>query len=235
VCPACYHQGSYYAINETWQDPTKCINYTCLEVVNPCAPTNRSTQIEVDTPICQDCPAGYKTVPNNEKCCPDCVPTANIPSDCNVATYGKHALTQDNPKHGICVSDKKYTASGCSGLCTSTVMATLGSGLYTPTCQCCQPLKVKQHNVSMSCPDNHSYTEMYHEILSCECRKQSCTAKYNVGDVEISTEDGSAIKEKRSLFDRLEDGEQMDDATLQRHRRSLLNDLAMIHAQKKKR
>jgi len=41
--------------------------------------------------------------------------------------------------------------------------------------------------------------------------------------------------EKRSLLHQLEELDRMDKATLQRRRRELLNDLAMIHAQKKKK
>jgi len=43
-------------VNETWQDASKCINYTCVEVANPCYPSNTSAQIEVTTPVCAKCP-----------------------------------------------------------------------------------------------------------------------------------------------------------------------------------
>jgi len=45
--------------------------------------------------------------------------------------------------------------------------------------------------------------------------------------------DQNDIGSKPSLFNT--DISEMDDETLQRHRRSLLNDLALIHSKKKKR
>merc|ERR1712034_31964 len=107
-CPACYHEGSYYGIGETWQDKTKCKNYTCIKVANPCFPSNVSAQVTASTPVCMACPAGYKTQENREKCCPDCIPTDQIPDVCKVRNFGMENLEQEGADHGRCVSLKKY-------------------------------------------------------------------------------------------------------------------------------
>lgn len=154
---------------------------------------------------------------------------------CNVKDLGVEVLQQTDLTHGTCKSTKKYRVTGCGGFCKSEIVATVGSGIYSPSCQCCQPTRVKQHNVTMSCTSGHEYTAKFHEILDCNCAPQRCSAKYDVSGINIETSDGADTAEKRSIFERLGDIEQMDDETLQRHRRNLLNDLALIHAKKKKR
>ena len=115
-------------------------------------------------------------------------------------------------------------------------MATFGAGLYTPTCQCCRPDSVIQRNVTVECDDGKKYETQYSQITSCACKKQACEARPAVNDVTITdANDGAEMLEKRSLLHQLEELDRMDKATLQRRRRELLNDLAMIHAQKKKK
>lgn len=231
ACPACFHAGSYYKIGEAWTDATKCKNYTCVKVANPCYPQRESAQITVQTPVCQACPAGYKTQANNKKCCPDCIPTNEIPEVCKVQNYPSQKLEQTSVEHGRCVSDKLYKVTGCSGICGSSVKAALGTGMLTPECKCCQPTNVQKHNVTLRCDkDNSVIQTTFYEIRSCSCQKTTCSSSFNMNNVNVQNDD---IGTKPSLFNT--DISEMDDETLQRHRRSLLNDLALIHSKKKKR
>jgi len=231
-CPACYHKGSYYSINETWQDVSKCINYTCLEVSNPCYPSNTSVQIEASEPVCQACPAGYKTVANNNKCCPDCVPTSSIPDVCGVERFGRQVVTHTDSTHGQCVSTTKHQITGCSGFCATTSMATIGNNIFESQCKCCQPAVVQKHNITMKCEDGTAFQTLFNEILSCQCKTTSCPSSYNANSIEIRSDSGKP--EKRSLFENL-DISQMDEKTINRHRRNILNDLAMVHTKNKRR
>jgi len=226
-CPACYHKGSFYKVGEKWQD--KCTNLTCLEVVNPCYPNKTSTQIEAKEPVCQACPKGYVAKPNNAKCCPDCVPTKNIPEVCKVSNAGLQTLQQKSTDHGLCTSTKQYKVTGCGGICGSSVMASVGEDMFSTKCSCCQPTSVKKYNVTLQCADKTAMKTTFYEVLSCSCQKTTCTSSFNNAKVKV---EGQNVK--RSLFDSIDDIQDMDDETLQIKRRSLLNDLALIHAKKKK-
>ena len=163
------------------------------------------------------------------------VATDAIPNICNVKTYEKTYWEDSDDKHGSCKSTEKYIQTGCSGLCKSEVMAQLGHTMFTPTCQCCQPVNVTLHNVTMVCADNHTYQTNFHEIKDCTCRVQTCQSSYNTGSVNVITTEGSSVKDKRSLFERLDELGSIDPLTVQRHRRTLLNDLALVHARKMKK
>lgn len=86
----------------------------------------------------------------------------------------------------------------------------------------------------MVCDDGHEFYVDFHEFLSCECKVEKCGASYDVSGVDIVNPGGSEERLKRSLIEDLADSA-MDQATKDRHRRNLLNDLALMHAKKKKR
>merc|ERR1712198_427162 len=106
--------------------------------------------------------------------------------------------------------------------------------MITPSCSCCQPSRVVKHNVSMTCDDGHKFFVDFHEFQSCECKVQTCGSNYDVSDVEVISAGGAQERNKRSFIDDLA-GSAMDKSMKDRHRRNLLNDLAMLHANKKKR
>lgn len=219
-------------MNETWHDITKCKQYTCLEVINPCFPLNISTQIEVSIPACQACPAGYIAKQNNSACCPDCVPTEHIPEVCKVTNHGLQQLEYVSLQHGKCVSVGKYKVTGCSGLCGSTSKITLGMEIFNPKCKCCQPTEVKRYNVSMTCNDHSPLKTTFYEILHCSCKPSECTSGFNMDSVIVKGESHT----KRSFFDDVDAlKDHMDDSTLKRKRRSLLSDLALMHSEKRKK
>merc|ERR1711925_1692 len=136
---------------------------------------------------------------------------------------------QEGADHGRCVSLKKYKSTGCSGICGSSVKATLGSGMITPSCKCCQPTNVKKHNVTLKCADKTVMHTTFYEILSCSCERTTCASSFNANKVNVQGDT------TRSLFDEIDNIQDMDDDTLQLQRKSLLNDLALIHAKKKKK
>jgi len=184
----------------------------------------------VNTPVCPVCPKGYKSQPNKNKCCPDCIPTDEIPNVCKVKNSGSDYLLHEDAQRGSCTSDKKYKLTGCAGICGSSVQAQLGTGTFIPSCSCCQPTNVKKHNVTMTCDDKSKITTTYYEILSCSCGKVTCASTFNMDNVHVED-----TQSKRSLFESLDEIPDMDDDTLTRQRRTLLNDLALLHAKKKKK
>jgi len=233
VCPACFHEGNFYGLGEEWTDNAECIDYKCVQVENPCAPNNISAQVEINTPVCQECPAGYVAQNNSGGCCPDCVPTKEVPDVCSVDDLGKQYLEHDTADKGKCVSLKKHKATGCSGVCGSSVTATLGSATFLPTCRCCQPKEVRKYNVTMKCDKVEDLVQAtYHEILSCSCEPTRCDSTFNMDSVNVQEDDRMA---RRSLLRSIETMPDMDDDTARRQRRSLLNDLALVHAKKKRK
>lgn len=138
----------------------------------------------------------------------------------------------EDADHGTCRSIKKFKTTGCNGVCGSSVKAQLGTGTFMPSCSCCQPTNVRKHNVSMVCNDKTKtkITTTFYEILSCSCRKVACASTFNLNNVQVE-----GAQSKRSLFDSLDELPQMDDDTLTRQRKTLLNDLALLHAKKKKK
>jgi hypothetical protein len=106
--------------------------------------------------------------------------------------------------------------------------------MVSPSCSCCQPVRVVKHNVSMTCDDRHTFFIDFHEFTQCECKIQKCGAAYDTSGVEIVSTGGSQERSKRSFIEDLAETA-MDKDTKERHRRNLLNDLAMLHASKKKR
>jgi len=86
----------------------------------------------------------------------------------------------------------------------------------------------------MTCDDGHKFFVDFHEFQSCECKIQKCGANYDTSGVEIISSGGSEERSKRSFIEDLADSN-MDKLTKERHRRNLLKDLALLHANKKKR
>lgn len=84
----------------------------------------------------------------------------------------------------------------------------------------------------MSCDDGHQFLVNFHEFTECACKSEVCGASYDVSNVKVTNSGGSEVIDKRSLFDDLDN---MDADAKARHRRNLLNELAMMHANKKKR
>jgi len=205
-----------------------------LEVNNPCYPSNTSAQIQVTTPVCPSCPKGYDTVEDPTACCPRCVPTENIPSVCKVKNFRVAKIAMED-KNSQCLSEKEFKHTGCAGLCESTVSAMPGNNMLTPSCSCCQPTRVVKHNVSMKCDDGHTFFVDFHEFQSCECKIQKCGSNYDTSGVEIVSAGGTEERSKRSFMDDLNDSVTMNKESKERYRRNLLNDLAMLHANKKKR
>lgn len=84
----------------------------------------------------------------------------------------------------------------------------------------------------MTCNDEAKtkISTTYYEILSCSCRKVTCASTFNMDDVQVER-----AQSKRSLFESLDEIPDMDDDTLTRQRKTLLNDLALLHAKKKKK
>ena len=157
------------------------------------------------------------------------MPTEDIPSICKVKHYGVQKLQEINEEHGVCESTDEYPSTGCDGLCSSSVRAKLGESIFTPTCQCCQPSTAQRMNVTMRCSDGYQYNTVYHEITACQCRVETCTARYDTSKIDISNAAGANIKDKRSIF------ENIDTNMTERKRRDLLNDLARMHVSKKKK
>jgi len=234
TCPACYHNGSYYAVNETWVDVSNCLNFTCIEVTNPCYPSNVSTQIEANTLICQKCPQGYQESYANHECCPECIPTPDIPEICKVVTFGEQLIVYQSMDHGTCTSDKQYMLTGCSGLCSSSSKAKLGKDVYTPSCKCCEPTSVQEYNITMTCGgyDQVQIYSTFHVIQECACHVTTCETSYNLDKVTVVEKSGIV---KRSLLDSIGQMKDMDDSDSRRYRRSLLNDLAVVKAQAQKK
>jgi len=86
----------------------------------------------------------------------------------------------------------------------------------------------------MACVDGHKFFVDFHEFQSCECKIQKCGNNYDTSGVEIVTSGGGEERSKRSFIEDLaETG--LAPETKERQRRNLLNDLAMLHANKKKR
>lgn len=177
---------------------------------------------------------GYDTVEDPTACCPRCVPTENIPSVCKVKNFRVAPITMED-KGSQCSSDKSFKHTGCAGLCESTVSAMPGNNMLTPSCSCCQPTRVVKHNVSMTCDDGHTFFVDFHEFQSCECKIQKCGSNYDTSGVEVVSAGGTEERSKRSFMDDLNDSATMNKESKERYRRNLLNDLAMLHANKKKR
>lgn len=71
----------------------------------------------------------------------------------------------------------------------------------------------------------------FYEVQSCSCKRTRCDSAFNMKQVRDEEEEMS----KESLLRSIEDMPEMDDDTARRQRRSLLNDLAMVHAKKKRK
>ena len=162
------------------------------------------------------------------------MPTENIPSVCKVKNFRVAPITMED-KGSQCSSDKSFKHTGCAGLCESTVPAMPGNNMLTPSCSCCQPTRVVKHNVSMTCDDGHTFFVDFHEFQSCECKIQKCGSNYDTSGVEVVSAGGTEERSKRSFMDDLNDSATMNKESKERYRRNLLNDLAMLHANKKKR
>lgn len=87
----------------------------------------------------------------------------------------------------------------------------------------------------MSCDDGHTFFVDFHEFESCECKIQKCGSSYDTTGVEVVSSGGAEERSKRSFIEDLTDSAAMDKDRKERYRRNLLNDLAMLHATKKKR
>ncbi|XP_065679163.1 mucin-2 isoform X2 [Hydra vulgaris] len=173
-CPACFYRGSLYGVGESWQDARKCTNFTCTLVSNPCYPSNTSAQIEAKSEVCQPCPSGYISVTRPNQCCPNCIPSEK--PFCDRKVFGMEKLVEEDSELGRCESTKKYLITGCGGFCDSTIKAAVGKRVFTPSCSCCQPLRVVSFNVPMVCEDGYRYTTIFHDIQSCNC-SSSCHKK----------------------------------------------------------
>lgn len=160
------------------------------------------------------------------------MPTDKVPSVCNVKDFGKRKIEMQD-RGFPCVSDKAYLHTGCSGLCQTTVTAIPGNKMFTPTCQCCQPAEVVKHNVTMTCQDGHQFHVDFHEFKQCQCKIETCGTNYDTSSVKVTNANGIEELEKRSIFDL--DFDSMDEVTKAKHRRALLDTLAMLHTNKKKR
>jgi hypothetical protein len=229
VCPACIHNGNYYQIGDKWTDDKKCSNYSCVAVDNPCIKSNLSAQIEVSKPMCPPCPKGYKTQVNKDKCCPDCIPTEDVDDICKVQDFGTQYLEKTTPENGRCVSISKQKVTGCDGICGSKVRARLGMDTFVPECNCCQPKNVRKFDVKLRCVGGETITSKFYEILSCACELTRCDSTFGMNNI---VRDSIPKKSFRESMESLPD---MDDDIAKRQRRELLNDLALVHAQKKKR
>ena len=158
------------------------------------------------------------------------VPTDKIPEVCLVQNLGKQNLKQEDA-FGTWTSTEAVKMTSCNGICQSSFTMGTEAGKTGASCKCCQPASVKKVNVEMS---NSTATKIitHYEITSCTCQKTTCQSAFNMASVAVE-----GTKVRRSLFDSLDTGslEHMDDDTYNRHRKSLLNDLALLHAAKKKR
>ena len=148
---------------------------------------------------------------------------------CKVKNFGEQTLEQVTAKNGRCVSLSKHKMTGCAGVCGSSVKAMLGSDTFFPRCSCCQPKKIRKYNVTLKCQNGETERASFFEIQSCSCAETRCDSSFNMNQVR----DESASK--KSLLESIEDMPDMDDDAARRQRRSLLNDLAMVHAKKKRR
>jgi hypothetical protein len=171
---------------------------------------------------------------NKDKCCPDCIPTGDIPDVCKPTDYGAQILEQTTSDNGVCVSTKKYKMTGCSGRCRSSVKASLDSSTFVPGCKCCQPTNVRQFNVTLTCENKVQVRTTFYEILSCSCQATRCDSSFNLKDARESDESDDYLP-KSSLLRSIEMMPDLDDETARRQRRSLLNDLALVHAKKRRR
>jgi hypothetical protein len=178
------------------------------------------------------CPKGFKAQERKDQCCPDCVPTADTPDVCETKNFGKQKLRQKTAKNGVCVSDKKYKVTGCAGVCGSSLEATLGSDILRPNCKCCQPKDVKKYKVTLKCANGSTVKTTFYEIQSCSCKQTRCDSVFNMNQARDEEESTN----KKYLLQSIEDlGTEMDDDLARRQRRSLLNDLALVHAKKKRK
>ena len=159
------------------------------------------------------------------------VPTDEIPDLCKVKKFGQQTLEQTTSDKGKCVSLKKHLVTGCAGICGSSVKATLGSDTFVPECKCCQPSNVRKFDVTLKCENGGNVRSSFYEILSCSCATTRCDSSFNVN----RQRDVSDVNSKKSLLRSIEIMPEMDDDTARRQRRSLLNDLALVHAKKKRR
>jgi len=205
---------------------------TCKLVGNPCLPEGKAPQITVDTPVCPTCPKGFKAKAGEGKCCPECVPTENIADICETKDFGEQNLRQETANNGLCVSLKKYKVTGCAGVCGSSMKASLGSDILRPKCRCCQPMDVKKHEVTLKCANGATMKATFYEVKSCSCKRTRCDSVFNMNQAR----DEEEPEKKKSLLQSLEDIDtEMDDDLARRKRRSLLNDLALVHAKKKRK
>merc|ERR1712154_410856 len=229
VCPACIHKGKYYQIGDKWTDDKKCVNYSCVAIDNPCVKSNLSAQIEASKPMCAPCPKGFKAQVNKDKCCPECIPTDDVDDICKVKNHGTQTLVRDTADKGRCVSLKPHKITGCDGICGSKVRARLGMDTFVPECNCCQPKNVRRFNVAMKCSNGEKITAKFYEILSCVCELTRCDSTFGMNRiVRDSTPQMSFKQSMEALPD-------TDDDIAKRRRRQLLNDLALVHAQKKRK
>jgi len=185
----------------------------------------------VNKPICQACPDGYKAKANVNKCCPDCVPTENIPNVCKVNNMGLQQLETVTSDNGKCVSKNMYKMTGCNGRCRSNVKASFDSSTFVPGCTCCQPTNVRQFNVSLECENKKTIKTTFYEILSCSCQATRCDSSFNMNNAVSSDQP----LPQESLLRSIEMMPDLDDDTARRQRRSLLSDLALVHAKKRRR
>jgi len=232
-CPACYHKGAYYQPGETWTDKSKCMNMSCVEVVNPCAPLNKSVQINVNTPVCQACPKGYKTVQNNNKCCPECIPTENIPNVCTLVKKNSQKI-KGKLKGVMCESKKVLPATACSGHCSSNMDNVFGD--EPSSCNCCKPKSFTKLNITVKCEDNTERKTTYNLVKSCECQAQKCQPQMS-SDAEMKKANNKRSVHKRSIYDQLDefDIENNDKSMHRRKRRALLDDLANMQIKRNKK
>jgi len=205
-------------------------------VGNPCLPSKKAPQIKEEKPVCPTCPKGYVEKQKKGECCPECVPTADIPDVCNVKNYGRQKLKQTTSTNGKCISLKSYKVTGCAGLCGSAMKATLGSDTLRPDCKCCQPTSVKKHSVTLECENGAKEQTTFYEIQSCSCQRTRCDSSFNMDEAtKRSLLDEEDLKTKKSLLQSIGDMPETDDDNARRQRRSLLNDLALVHAKKKRK
>ena len=136
-------------------------------------------------------------------------------------------LVDEDDEVGRCESTKSYLITGCSGLCDSSIKATIGPNVFTPTCACCQPSKVISFNVTMECVESdYTYTVLFHDIKSCQC---SSNCQTNANEVQL----GESSSKKRSMT--LKDTAKLNNLGTLRHRRSLFNDIALVHSKRNRR
>ena len=82
-------------------------------------------------------------------------------------------------------------------------------------------------NVTLQCNDNTVLRATFVEITSCSCVKTTCTSSFNLGLSDAEGEDRG-----KSFFDAVNNIDQSPDKY---QRRSMLDELAFMHAKKKKK